>query len=114
MKPRSLCAIALSLALPALGQSEPQLEPLVPNDAPWLQKNQKKRKKAPPKQAPAEQAQKPGAEPPLKLPPLAPLRAAVTRHLTKKSGCLTAQATCRDEDLLGVQIKTFRRPNRKG
>jgi hypothetical protein len=73
MKPRFLCAIVVALALPALGQSEPQLEPLVPNDAPWLQKNQKKRKKALPKQAPAEQAQKPPAEPPLTLPPLAPL-----------------------------------------
>lgn len=76
MKPRSLCAIALSLALPAFGQAEPQLEPLVPKDAPWLQKNQKKRKKTPPKKAPAEQAQKPGAEPPLTLPPLAPLTPA--------------------------------------
>ena len=73
MKPRRLCAVVLALALPALGQTEPQLEPLVPNDAPWLQKNQKKRKKAPPKQAPAEQARKPAAEPPLTLPPLAPL-----------------------------------------
>jgi hypothetical protein len=70
MKPRSLCAIAIALALPALGQTDPQLEPLVPKDAPWLQKNQKKKsKKAPPKQ----EAQKPPAEQPLTLPPLAPL-----------------------------------------
>ena len=74
MKPRSLCAVVLALALPALGQTEPPLAPLVPNDAPWLQKNQKKRKKkVPPKQEPAEQAQKPSSEPPLTLPPLAPL-----------------------------------------
>jgi len=74
MKPRSLCAVVLALALPALGQTEPPLAPLVPNDAPWLQKNQKKRKKkVPPKQEPAEQAQKPSSEPPLALPPLAPL-----------------------------------------
>ena len=69
MKPRSLCAMVLALALPALGQPEPQLEPLVPPDAPWLQKNQKKRAK---KKAPAEQAHKP-AEPDLSLPPLEPL-----------------------------------------
>ena len=69
MKPRSLCAMVLALALPAFAQSEPQLEPLVPQNAPWLQKNQKKRatKKAPPKKAAPEQAQKPS------LPPLAPL-----------------------------------------
>ncbi len=74
MKPRSLCAVVLAIALPALGQTEPQLAPMVPNDAPWLQKNQKKRKKkVPPKQEPAEQAQKPATEPPLALPPLAPL-----------------------------------------
>jgi hypothetical protein len=30
MNPRSLCAIVLALALPALGQTEPQIEPLVP------------------------------------------------------------------------------------
>jgi len=34
MNPRSLCAIALTLALPALGQTEPQLEPLVPPSLP--------------------------------------------------------------------------------
>ncbi|HEY4770670.1 MAG TPA: hypothetical protein VIH51_08595 [Myxococcales bacterium] len=30
MKPRSLCALVLALALPALAQTQPQLEPLVP------------------------------------------------------------------------------------
>ena len=30
MKPRSLCALVLALALPALAQNQPQLEPLVP------------------------------------------------------------------------------------
>jgi len=54
MNPRSLCAIVLALALPALGQTEPQLEPLVP---PSVQKNKKKPKRKPPdKKAPAEQA----------------------------------------------------------
>jgi hypothetical protein len=68
MKPGSLCALVLAAALPALGQTEPQLEPLVPKDAPWLQKNQKKKK---PK--PADQT-----EPPLTLPPLAPLTPSKT------------------------------------
>jgi len=72
MNPRSLCAIALLLALPALAQSEPPLEPLVPQNAPWLQKNQKKKqKKKPPKRT--EEAQKPTLPPlePLTLPPAA-------------------------------------------
>src|SRR2546426_2143980 len=34
MNPRSLCAIAIAIALPALGQTEPQLEPLVPPSLP--------------------------------------------------------------------------------
>src|SRR3989442_7884070 len=34
MNPRSLCAIALTLALPALGQTEPQLQPLAPPSLP--------------------------------------------------------------------------------
>ncbi len=72
MRPRSLCAIALLLALPALGQTEPQIEPLVPPNAPWLQKNQKKRAAKKAKKPPAEEAQKP-AEPGLSLPPLEPL-----------------------------------------
>jgi len=55
MKPRSMCALWLALALPALGQTEPQLEPLVPQNQP---------KKAPPKKPPEGQ---------LELPPLAPL-----------------------------------------
>src|SRR5256885_6215830 len=75
MNPRSLCAIVLALALPALGQTEPQLEPLVP---PSVQKNKKKPKRKPPdKKAPAEQAQALDAAPqgqePSALPPLAPL-----------------------------------------
>ena len=32
MKPRSLCALVLALALPALAQTQPQLEPLVPRE----------------------------------------------------------------------------------
>jgi hypothetical protein len=36
MNPRSLCALALALALPAFGQTEPQLEPLVPPALPPL------------------------------------------------------------------------------
>src|SRR5438445_11614027 len=77
MNPRSLCAIVLALALPALGQTEPQLEPLVP---PSVQKNKKKPKRKPPdKKAPAEQAQALDAAPqgqePSALPPLAPLTA---------------------------------------
>jgi hypothetical protein len=71
MKPGSLCALVLAAALPALGQTEPQLEPLVPKDAPWLQKNQKKKK---PK--PADQSGQ--TEPPLTLPPLAPLTPSKT------------------------------------
>jgi len=72
MNPRSLCAIVLALALPALGQTEPQLEPLVP---PSVQKNKKKPKRKPPdKKAPAEQAQALDAAPqgqePSALPPL--------------------------------------------
>jgi hypothetical protein len=75
MSPRSLCAIVLALALPALGQTEPQLEPLVP---PSVQKNKKKpRRKPPEKKAPSEQAQPLDAAPqgqePSALPPLAPL-----------------------------------------
>src|SRR2546429_8668817 len=75
MNPRSLCAIVLALALPALGQTEPQLEPLVP---PSVQKNKKKpRRKPPEKKAPSEQAQALDAAPqgqePSALPPLAPL-----------------------------------------
>ena len=78
MNPRSLCAIVLALALPALGQTEPQLEPLVP---PSVQKNKKKPKRKPPdKKAPAEQAQALDAAPqgqePSALPPLAPLTAS--------------------------------------
>src|SRR5437899_12573476 len=34
MNPRSLCAIAIAIARPALGQTEPQLEPLVPPSLP--------------------------------------------------------------------------------
>ena len=34
MKPRSMCALLFALALPAFGQTEPQLEPLVPPLAP--------------------------------------------------------------------------------
>ena len=72
MNPRCLCAFVLALALPVLGQTEPQLEPLVPKDAPWLQKNQKKAKKKTPQKAPAKQAETPpGGD--LSLPPLAPL-----------------------------------------
>jgi len=58
MKPRSMCALWLALALPALGQTEPQLEPLVPQSQP---------KKAPQKKPP------PAPEGQLELPPLAPL-----------------------------------------
>src|SRR2546421_9328400 len=77
MNPRSLCAIVLALALPALGQTEPQLEPLVP---PSVQKNKKKPKRKPPdRKAPSEQAQALDAAPqgqePSALPPLAPLTA---------------------------------------
>ena len=69
MNPRCMCALALAVALPVLGQTEPQLEPLVPKDAPWLQKNQKKAKKKTP-------AKKPEASPDASLPPLAPLTPA--------------------------------------
>src|SRR2546428_2856886 len=74
MNPRSLCAIALALALPALGQTEPQLEPLVP---PSVQKN----KKTPPdRRTPSDQAQAldgaPQGQEPSALPPLAPLTAS--------------------------------------
>lgn len=58
MKSRCMCALWLALALPALGQTEPQLEPLVPQT------------KKPPEQKPG---QSPGA--PADLPPLAPLTA---------------------------------------
>src|SRR2546428_13509263 len=34
MNPRSLWAIAIAIALPALGQTDPQLEPLVPPSLP--------------------------------------------------------------------------------
>jgi hypothetical protein len=67
MKPRCLCAMVLALALPVLGQTEPQLEPLVPQDAPWLQKNKNKKKPPAKKQKPAPDAS---------LPPLAPLTKA--------------------------------------
>jgi hypothetical protein len=65
--------MTLAVALPVLAQAEPPLEPLVPPDAPWLQKNQKKRakKKRAPK-APAQRAQT-APEPGLTLPPLEPL-----------------------------------------
>src|SRR2546426_8174153 len=55
MKPRSMCALWLALALPALGQSEPRLEPLVPKGA-----TPQEPKKSPPDSQ-------------LALPPLAPL-----------------------------------------
>src|SRR5438045_972312 len=65
MNPRSLCAIVLALALPALGQSVPPLEPLVPPGSPPARTNQKS-KKTPAKTAPSADAQ---------LPLLAPLTA---------------------------------------
>jgi hypothetical protein len=69
MNPRSLCAIVLALALPALGQTEPQIEPLVPPDSAPA-KTKKKSKKAPTK-PPSSGATR--ADGQLSLPPLAPL-----------------------------------------
>ena len=67
MNPRSLCAIFLALALPALGQTEPQIEPLVPpGSAPARTK--RKAKKPPSSGATRGEGQ-------LSLPPLAPLTA---------------------------------------
>src|SRR5205823_2409410 len=67
MNPRSLCAIVLALALPALGQTEPQIEPLVPpGSAPA--KTKKKSRKTPSSGASQAEGQ-------LSLPPLAPLTA---------------------------------------
>jgi hypothetical protein len=61
MNPRSLCAIVLALALPAFGQTEPPLEPLVPPRPPPAKT--KKKSKKPPADAQGQ----------LSLPPLAPL-----------------------------------------
>src|SRR5919199_1225459 len=58
MNPRSLCAIVLALALPAFGQTEPRLEPLVPR-ASRPTRTKKKWKTPQPAEA--------------QLPPLAPL-----------------------------------------
>ena len=70
MNPRSLCAIVLALALPAFGQTELQIEPLVPpGSAPT---KTKKKSKAPKKAPPSDGSQ---AEGQLSLPPLAPLTA---------------------------------------
>ena len=70
MNPRSLCAIVLALALPAFGQTELQIEPLVPpRSAPT---KTKKKSKAPKKAPPSDGSQ---AEGQLSLPPLAPLTA---------------------------------------
>ena len=91
MKPRSMCALALALALPALGQQAepPSLEPLVPKDAPWLQKNKKKK-------APAKEEKQ--AEPPLSLPPLAPL----TPSKTAASVGVLVQGAIPGGDAVGV------------
>jgi len=62
MNPRSLCAIVLALAFPALGQTEPQIEPLVPPGSAPARTKKKSRK---PTQAEGQ----------LSLPPLAPLTA---------------------------------------
>src|SRR2546421_8869127 len=67
MNPRSLCAIVLALALPALGQTEPQIEPLVPPGSAPAKTKKKSRK--PPSSGAAQ------AEGQLSLPPLAPLTA---------------------------------------
>ena len=69
MNHRSLCALVLALALPALGQTEPQIEPLVP---PGSAPAKKKRSKKAPAKPPSSDAQ---AEGQLSLPPLAPLTA---------------------------------------
>src|SRR5437764_13618788 len=67
MNPRSLCAIVLALALPALGRAEPLFGPLVaPGPAPA--KTKKKSRKPPSSGAAQPEGQ-------LSLPPLAPLTA---------------------------------------
>jgi len=57
MKQRTMCALVLALAFPALAQTEPPLEPLVPGSA--APKTRAKKKPSPPAQP--------------SLPPLAPL-----------------------------------------
>src|SRR5919201_2949051 len=69
MNHRSLCAIVLTLALPALGQTEPQIEPLVP---PGSAAAKTKKSKNAPRKPPSSDATQDGQ---LSLPPLAPLTA---------------------------------------
>src|SRR6266446_46881 len=64
MKQRTMCALVLALAFPALAQTEPPLEPLVPGSA--APKNRTKKKAAPPARPESAQTQP-------ALPPLAPL-----------------------------------------
>lgn len=109
MKPRSLCAAMLALALPALGQTEPQIEPLVPQNAPWLQKNQKKKKPPPPQKAAPEQAQKP-ALPELPLEPLT-LPTPISSYGILVQGALPGDAAGRVAD--GLQAIAKRAPGVK-
>ncbi|MCA1827610.1 MAG: hypothetical protein ABR567_11105 [Myxococcales bacterium] len=87
MKRIAGCAFAALLLAQGATAQEPDLAPLVPPKAPWLKKNQKKKKSAVKKKPSAPQATdtKPGAPyvaspppvtPPLELPPLEPLKPA--------------------------------------
>jgi hypothetical protein len=68
MKHRAMCALVLALAFPALAQTEPPLEPLVPGNA--APKKRAKKKPAAPAEGPGK-SKAAQAEP--SLPPLAPL-----------------------------------------
>jgi hypothetical protein len=99
MKTGSLCALVLALALPAVAQTEPQLEPLIPQSAPSPQKDQKKpaRKKRAPKKPPPGDARvaapQEGEAGQLALPPLAPLAPSAARaRRTRSVGVLVLGA----------------------
>jgi len=68
MKQRAMCALVFALALPALAQTEPPLEPLVPGSA--APKKRARKKPAPPADA---KAKPESAQTQPSLPPLAPL-----------------------------------------